>query len=333
MSTSRAVAPVAFAALLLAGCSSLQSSRSPGHAGVEGLVYYLPNADIQLTVVKAGDAITAVTIGVTPSYPDLGHRYVLSHERNPVGKSTLNVGVASGLLQSTRATSVSQVADIVTSIAGAVGTGRGLASASAVGVSPCPAAGTFTFVYPTAASSPPPRSACGLTVDIAPLGIDAAPAVAPAMPPGPDGAGEEVGYSGLYFRQNEPYLVTVSNGFDVAAIVFSPTRSPTFRLPVKRSFFADNDADFAFVNGVPTKYEETTGSEVVALLQLPATIVSAYFKAVGAIFDSFKSSDASQANALSAQLALELAKRKYDACIVAIRNKDDATIQQLGCGN
>lgn len=276
----------------------------------EGLVYYLPKADVQLTGVKAAEAITAVSIGVTPSYPDFDHRYVLRHQRNPVGKSTLNGGVSSGLLQSSRATSVSQIADIAASFGSIAGTAPGfLGVAKSRAGAACAANGRLTFIYPTAASSAAPPHACGLTVVIEPLGIDAG--AAPAD--GTGSGGDETQYPGLFFRQNEPYKVTVSNGFDATAIVFSPTRSPTFRLPVKTSFFADNDADFEFAGGEPTKYNETTGSEVVALLQLPATIVSAYFKAVGAIFDSFKSRDTAQAYALQAQLALELAKRKYDA--------------------
>jgi len=218
------------AAALLAGCSSLESSRSRG-AVPEGLIYYLPKADVQLTVVKTGGTVTAVSIGVTPSYPDFDHRYVLRHERNPVGKSTLNVGVTSGLLQSSRATSVSQIASIATSLGTIAGNVAGFTAAARTEVADtCPDNGTFTFIYPTAASSATPRNACRLAVEIEPLGIDAG--AAPAD--GAGSGGDETQYSGLFFRQNEPYKVTVSNGFDASAIVFSPTRSPTFRLPVKR---------------------------------------------------------------------------------------------------
>ncbi|MGZ5156511.1 MAG: hypothetical protein ACXWJA_08825, partial [Caldimonas sp.] len=142
------------AAALLAGCSSLESSRSPSRGAVpEGLVYYLPKADVQLTVVKAAESITAVSIGVTPSYPDFDHRYVLRHQRNPVGKSTLNVGVSSGLLQSSRATSVSQIADIAASLGSIAGTAPGfLGAAKTRAGAACAASGTFTFIYPTAAS-------------------------------------------------------------------------------------------------------------------------------------------------------------------------------------
>ena len=328
--------------LALAGCSSIESSRVQ-ESGVpqEGLVYYLPRSDVQVTVVKAAKAITTVTIAPTLSYPDSSTRYMLRHSSNPIGKSTLNVGITSGLLQSARSINTSQIAGVVSSLAGMAGTMRGASNLAGNDADQCPAAGTFTFIYSTAPGAEWSQRACGLEVSCEYLGIGArgassacgAAAVdSPAPAPGTPAVGDPA-YSGIYFRQNEPYRITVKGGFDASSMVFSPTRSPTFRLPVKLSFFADNDADFGFTDGVPTKYNEVTGGEVVALLQLPAAIVSGYFKAIGEIFANFKARDDAQASAMSAQLALELAKRKYDACILAIRNKDDAAIQQLGCGN
>lgn len=85
---------------------------------------------------------------------------------------------------------------------------------------------------------------------------------------------------------------------------------------------------------MPTKYDQSTDGEVVGLLTIPATVLAAYFSAVGKIFDSFKSNDDKQSEALSASTKLEMAKIKYAACSDAITSgKDDSTLEKLGCGN
>jgi hypothetical protein len=143
---------------------------------------------------------------------------------------------------------------------------------------------------------------------------------------------DDIEHSGVFYRQNEPYNITVTgNGVKVAKIVFSPSSSPTEFLPASRTFFSNNSAEFTFVDGVPTKYKQDTDGELAALFKLPGDVLSAYFSAIGSIFDSFKSNDTKQSDALSASLSLELQKQKVNACLAAIKANDTQKIKDLGC--
>ena len=117
----------------------------------------------------------------------------------------------------------------------------------------------------------------------------------------------------------------------VAAIVFSPSYSATHFLPISKTFFSNNKAEFTFVNGMLTGYKQETESEATKLFDLPADILSSYFSAIGAIFESFKSADTNEISALTESLKLELEKKKYDACIAAIKAEDDELIKRLSC--
>jgi hypothetical protein len=64
---------------------------------------------------------------------------------------------------------------------------------------------------------------------------------------------------------------------------------------------------------------------------VPADIIGAYFGAIGEFFKNFKAKEQGQADALSESLKLELQKKKYDACISAIKLGDDELIKKLGC--
>ena len=145
---------------------------------------------------------------------------------------------------------------------------------------------------------------------------------------------QEKAHSGIFYRQNEPYLVKAEGpGINMQQLVFSPSFADTAFLPVKKTFFADNEADFTFTDGVPTKYKQSTSGEAIALVKLPADIFSAYFAAIGSVFDAFKTNDTKEKDALTQSMKLELAKLKYDACIKAITAKDNDALKSLGCEN
>jgi hypothetical protein len=52
---------------------------------------------------------------------------------------------------------------------------------------------------------------------------------------------------------------------------------------------------------------------------------------MGTVFTSFNTNDTSHGEALDANTKLQLAKQKYDACLVAIKANDAAAIAKLGC--
>ena len=140
--------------------------------------------------------------------------------------------------------------------------------------------------------------------------------------------------SGVFYRQNVPYSLAISNDAGVKSLdflMFSPNGSPTLFLPASRTLFSDNVAEFAFVDGSPTTYKQETTSEAVALLKLPATVVSAYFAAMGSMFDAFSTRREKQIADMSGEVKLALARQHYEDCIAAISKKDDDAIKNLGC--
>ena len=167
--------------------------------------------------------------------------------------------------------------------------------------------------------------ACGLKVKIKKLGVSSRNTSS--------GDSESKSVSGIYYRQNEPYEVTVSGrGTNISSIIFSPNQSNTYFLPVSRTFFADNDADFTFEDGVPKQYKQETDSELLALFKLPADVFGAYFTAVGQVFSSFKSNDSNESAALTESIKLELERVKFEACLAAIEAEEVEKIKELGCG-
>src|SRR5439155_15354195 len=98
--------------------------------------------------------------------------------------------------------------------------------------------------------------------------------------------------AGVFYRQEEAFKVTAEGaGLKVTTIVLSPSLAPTRFLPIFGSLFASAEADFGFVDGMPTKYDQNADGESIALLKLPADVIAAYFGAVGKMFDNFKARD------------------------------------------
>lgn len=320
--------------LALQGCANLTSAPSADKDLGDGLTYYLPKKDILLTIVVEKDkGITSVAVSTTSAYPDLKQAYVLRHERNLIGKTANNIGVdVNGLLKSTKAVATSGVSDALKNLAESSASIR-LNSFLVTDVTiPC-GVGTHTYIYPS--TSAKDLSACGgLNVSIAKLTAEGSTASAQgkAAPPRETGSADTGKYSGIYYRQAEPYLVTVTGPINTASVVFSPSAAPLKSLSIARTFFATGDSGMDFTDGMPTKYDQTTEGELVALFKLPATIIASYFAAIGSVFDAFKTRDTKEADDLASSIKLELAKKKYDACIKAIQDKDDAAITKLECG-
>lgn len=313
---------LAFTTLGLASCSSIKTVESPSSKDTDGLTYFMPKKDFIVTVTIKDKKADKVALGTTASYPDLSKQYLLRHGGNAFGKNTLDVGISeSGLLTSTKSTTQSNVTDAFKNLATSLGQIKTFGFQESLESSAaCTTNGDHTFVFKASGS----YKACDISIVIAKQVDDSGIASHSK-----DGSTE---HSGIFYRQNIPYLATASGGgLNVAAIVFSPSESKAHFLPVSRTFFSNNQADFGFVDGVPTKYKQETEGEAVALLKLPADILGAYFGAIGSVFDSFKSNDTKEAAALADSLRLELAKKKYDACIAAIKANDDQKIKELAC--
>lgn len=344
----RAVKPlVIFVAFWLISCSAIKSVVAPTE--LDGLVYYMPMKDLLVTVVQGEAKAPTVTVDVTKAYADRTKPYVLRHGINAFGKNTLDIVITErGLLSSAKSTTISTVGEALKSL----GASAGSISTLMMDASPTEkpevcAEGTHTFVYaiPDQVETQFP---CGLPLQITPLTGTLAEAVKsaietkavpakdkPASRPGGLPATKPAGveYSGVFYRQELPYLVTIVSGTAIhqASIVYSPSRSETRFLPASETFFSNNKAEFEFTDGVPKKYLQETEGEGTALFKIPAEVLSAYFGAIGTMFDAFKSNDSKQADFLAQSLKLELMKRKYEACLAAIAAGETEKVKELGC--
>ncbi|WP_139214265.1 hypothetical protein [Pseudomonas sp. NFACC02] len=286
----------------------------------DGLRYYLPNKDISIKIVVQGGKISSVALDSTSAYPDESKNYLLRFKGGITGKNVANVGVdTNGLLTSTKSTATSGVSEAFQNLAGLAGSV--LAKPASTTLAEACTDGTHTFIVP-ATQEPYSGTACGLNVSISKK----------QQRDVVSSRSLTANRSGVYYRQAEPYLVSVSGGFNASALVFSPSQSPTYFLPISRTLFANGEADFGFVDGMPTKYNQSTDGEVVGLLTIPAAVIGAYFGAVGKLFESFKSSDEKSSAQLLASTKLEMDKVKYSACADAIKSKDDVALEKLDCG-
>ncbi|HZQ62325.1 MAG TPA: hypothetical protein VFC24_13300, partial [Casimicrobiaceae bacterium] len=267
----------------------------------------------------------------SPAYPDLRRKYLLTYVTNPVGKNIMKIGVnTNGLLTSAGAKSEAGISDALKNLATTAGTFSalgtpGLRERRRRLTAECPK-GDSVYVVPAQRTA---RALCDdLFVTVLPLargasgrktGIDSQASSA-----------KQAG-AGIYYRQAQPYMVTVSGTHDFAQILFSPSGAPTHFLPVTRSLFGTGNADMTFTDGMPTKYDLDADGELIALLKLPADVIGAYFAAMGAVFDAFKKNGENETSALQAQLKAEFARQKYERCLAAIRASDTAAISALGC--
>jgi len=314
----------------------------------------IANIDAQLVTLKppANPSTTqtskATKISLGDSYPDTTLAFSLHSGLNHFGKNTLDVSVTeSGLLSKSKSKVESKVSDALVNLAGtrAAITTAGRSAVAANGTNEvCPSKGTYVLRYrlqdtkwivdastPRKPDTYSEQVKCGgtdYTIKIDKMWTD-------AMRNGPKCAVDRdcKSKAGVFYRQSLPYSVQVKVGSKskLAAVVYSPSESPVSMLPIKSSFFADSDTNFTFVDGVPTKYEEVSDGELVSLLRLPADVFSAYFSAVGAVFEGFKKTDTSEIDFLTKSLELELLKKKTEDCLTALEAEDSEALEALGC--
>ncbi len=150
------------------------------------------------------------------------------------------------------------------------------------------------------------------------------------------------GRSGIYYRQEFPYHVEITPPPPVDPtevkedkrefLVFSPSESPVYFLPVRRTLFSNNKADLAFTEGVPTKYDQSTDGELIGLLKLPADVIGAYFGAIGQIFQYRQGAFDSEQKYLDSQSKLMLEMVKFQACKEAINLGKTGADLKAACG-
>lgn len=231
----------------LAGCTSIKSTETTSKGG-DGLVYYLPKKDFFVEYTVSGKKVIDIQVGTTDAYPDTSHAFVLRHSENAFGKSKLDVTVSSsGLLSSATSTMESGLSEAFQAAAGIAG-GSGadtMAFDAAKPAMPCEDGKYRARILPDKKDVEIALQ-CGWKAKVARLPSDKS-ALDLSVP-----NKAESYSSGVFYRQNVPYSLAISNDAGVKSLdflMFSPNGSPTLFLPASRTLFSDNVAEFAFVDG------------------------------------------------------------------------------------
>ena len=324
---------IAAVALTSVGCASIGTTRdeatgdysregvSQGHTR-DGLVYFMPRRGFKLTVTvdKTNGASAVITNG--DAFPDLSKRFVLSYGENFLGTNKAVVEVTSaGLLTSTDAETTSGLSTVATNL----GTLLGDVAGANAGVTKPP---------------PPPDEACQIGQTYT-MFIEADEQIdTTAMPLckrftvtggllAPRGwkrmddstrVNTKIRQGGIYYKHDLPYVLTVHDSkYNTRTdyLAYSPNLAEIDFIPSVRTLFADNHTKITLADGQATKLDETSDGEVVGLLDFPAQVIAAYFKAIGGIF-------ASRGTELSGRDTLALAQAKNQACEAAVHANDPA---------
>lgn len=304
-------------------CSSIKSVQNdPQAVSSNGLTYFMPSKDLIVTLKISSNKLDTVIIKSSDAYPDLTSSYSLTFHESFIAKNEMDISITkTGLLSSVKSVSDSQMSEIAKSIGSIAGTlfpsfnGNNTEQVNCID-------GYFTYRYKFAPSNDTINICRNISVIVkAGWGTEIH-----------DMNSKSKRTNGIYYRQELPYHVIISDSirtFD--AVIFSPSNAPVKFLSVNRSLFAKNNTNFKLVDGVPTGWQQTKDGEIVGLLKLPADIIGSYFSAVGNLFDFRKNNASKEVEVLLQEIKLDLAKQKYENCLVAIKGNNDELINSLGC--
>jgi hypothetical protein len=312
-----------------------------------------------------GGGVPMITVTPGAAEPELSKRYVLAQGINLVADNEFNISVgANGLLKSSTSTATSEVATTIQNAAATAGMlvpgGAALNPTALVArlaevkgnffgnpaPSPpplpgpniaCPAAGSSyqVILYPEVPYPPDiPLTLCSDKKDeqgpytVTWRRADLLPG-ATAHFGGDSGdsrlARTSTPVSGIFFRHELPYLVTIKGGnkqprTETDTVITSPDESETNFFPVKRSFFANNTANITITEGVITGVDQTTKSELAAAVGLPATFISSYMSAIGQLFSGFSTVSADQQKLIQQVLSMS-ATQNQASVVTAVQNQ------------
>jgi len=317
----------ASAALMLAvtGCASVQSTSLASDQATAGLVYRLPKKLIVVTYAVTDDGKPGTaTVAVSGALPDMSMRYVANFSRNLLGKNTLEIGIGpNGLLTSSKASTTSQIELILANLASAAGALTVASAAVNNDATPkCVKKGTYVTTYSLEDFAKGGVGFCDLSVTARRIS-------GPTMPAKIDmGSGAQTGY---FYRTTVPVTVTVKYlpsfaRSEESAVVLLPDVESLEFLPVERSLFANNSAEFTFVDGTPTLYKQDVDGEILALSKLPAAVLKGYFEAIGTAFTQRSTNATSEAMLFAKLDALALQRQRSALCDKAIASGDATAI-------
>jgi hypothetical protein len=340
-------------AFFLSACASVGTHTEK--KGVQGgLVYFMPKKDFVIKVTttsskesapkgaskenapEKGSSTTKTTVvsTVTDAYPDFEQQYVLTYKFNLFGDNELDLGInEKGLLTSAKAKTVSKVNEALENLGKSAGSAGSVATPMAPGggegdrVS-CQNDGEYIFIYDKPIND---KDICDdLKLDIVQIDKEKYNNTT-ARSPNSDGSQEDrkIKY-GIYYRQLVPYKITVKSArssIHHENIVYSPSDSKIHFLPISRTFFANNEIDFGFTDGIPTKYVQKTNSELVGLFMLPGSLIGGFLEGVTSGLKNILDVKGKEKDIVEASTVLEVAKLKHEKCIAALAAKNDDLVK------
>jgi hypothetical protein len=313
----------------LAGCTAsiLSRAQAPAAAVGDGVVYYMPEQPIKVTLTFAAKSKKIPHPPGVPSVqsldpaPDLTQRFLLTYDKNLFGKNHLNVSVTTaGLLTTANTDTTSDVVTIVQNLGKDIGDIQALAmsfvepQAAPKNANPCPAGQTYTLLIrpDDFMGDVDSRSLCGYRIEMATLD-----GTKPIKYKSTAHLSDTTAKPGVFYKQELPYLVTVTDpAGDPPSIfvVYSPDLSPTGFLPVTTTFFSDNQTKITLSNGTLTSVDESADGEVSAAVGLPAAFIDAYATAVGSLFKQLGTNVQDQTSLIDNERALAVAGAQQSAC-------------------
>ena len=294
--------------------------------------YYLPDRAIQITVTqpptpdgKAKPHGTAV-VAVTNAYGDINEHYKINFNA-PVfthNKSVIEVTTA-GLLKSAKNEVTTKLSEATTALTKSIA--HTTLDTNNTTLNNTCLAGKHVFVFTYDEIKENKGQACEFAISIKQLGepIDTSFNTT-------DDADSV--YNGIFYRLNEPYVVNLTSPHNnYSSLVLLPNNSNTQFIAYKRAFFANNNTNLTFSDGVLTKVDTDHGAELVGLLEFPASILSSYMTAVGELFTNFNSNATSEVKYYESLLNIEKAKLKHEKCMTAVQAEpqDEQTIKDESC--
>ena len=228
-----------------------------------------------------------VTMTPLPLVPDTDRTFVANSLRNQLRKDNITLTTTpSGLLSSSAVTAESQVASILSSLAGAAGlqSHTGPMKAFASPAAACPRLIRQVHILDPSSSSDRDNLAdalrpCGITVVFSTLGGDNIQTV-------PSVDINEFG-DGLLYRRDLAYRLVVKddgNGLQSTSLFHMPNASPISVAELPGAAFATAEYDFEFKDGMLVSYSAVKPSEIAAVATIPAELIRAYLGAVSELF-------------------------------------------------
>lgn len=336
-----------FVSTLLSACTSVSSrNASTAPRSNNGIVYSLPKRLIDVKVEFSEDGNHTLAVSGGSYYPDsrAEYRFIARIHSGKVGSNNSKLSAPGGLLSNADAAYTGQAAELgkaVGSLAGTLGTigksgafGTGWANLGMLPASSCNRKTSASrsipfseFIDGKYTYNPLPNTpACSSVVVI----IKRLGDTKDYTPIEPQSKGERS--NGLWHRIELPYLVTatVGDNLSTSTLIMLPDESPKYFAEMGSGLFADSTSKMTFSNGVLTGTDRDNDSEVIALLKIPASLISAYTSAIGDVFSNFSTGKKQEANSEIARLNRDLVIRQLDACRAAIaQSQSEDAIKQL----